>query len=155
MEETVRAFNHLINTDKAFYWGTSEWNADEIASAHRVAERLGMIGPLMEQPQYNMLARDRVEKDYMLLYEHYGLGLTIFSPLRIGLLTGKYNDGIPSDSRLATSKDKFIESMKEKFGNEDWQKQIKQVKDLKVNSLYSWHAQGADKLSAHCGQDWL
>ena len=85
----------------------------------------------MEQPQYNMLARDRVEKDYMSLYEHYGLGLTIFSPLKIGILTGKYNDGIPKDSRLATSDDNFVKSMNEKFGDEDWRKQLEIVKNLK------------------------
>lgn len=93
-----------------------------------------MIGPLMEQPQYNLLARERVEKDYVLLFEHYGLGLTIWSPLKMGILTGKYNDGIPEDSRLATSKDKFVQSMNEKFGDEDWQKQLEQVRQLKVSS---------------------
>ncbi|MCJ1482169.1 hypothetical protein MMC06_002331 [Schaereria dolodes] len=131
IEETVRAFNHLIDTGKAFYWGTSEWNPEEIASAWRVAEKLNMIGPLMEQPQYNMLARERVEKDYVLLYEQHGLGLTIFSPLKIGVLTGKYNDGIPEDSRLATSNDKFVQMMNKRFGDEDWKKQIEQVKKLK------------------------
>ena len=94
-----------------------------------------MIGPVMEQPQYNMLARDRVEKDYLSLYEHYGLGLTIFSPLKIGILTGKYNDGIPSDSRLATSDDNFVKSMNSKFGDEDWVKQLKVVKALKVSQV--------------------
>ncbi|MCJ1305310.1 hypothetical protein MMC08_008124 [Hypocenomyce scalaris] len=131
IEETVRAFNHLIDTGKAFYWGTSEWNADEIATAWRFAEKLNMIGPLMEQPQYNMLARERVEKDYVLLYEHYGTGLTIFSPLKIGILTGKYNEGIPEDSRLATSSDNFAKMMTKKFGDENWQREIEQVKKLK------------------------
>ncbi|MCJ1397217.1 hypothetical protein MMC11_000409 [Xylographa trunciseda] len=131
IEETVRAFNHIIDTGKAFYWGTSEWNADEIATAWGIANKLNMIGPVMEQPQYNMLARERVEKDYLSLYEHYGLGLTIFSPLKIGILTGKYNDGIPSDSRLATSDDNFVKSMNSKFGDEDWVKQLKIVKALK------------------------
>ncbi|MCJ1250719.1 hypothetical protein MMC30_007947 [Trapelia coarctata] len=131
IEETVRAFNHLIETGKAFYWGTSEWNADEIATAWRYADKLNMIGPLMEQPQYNLLARQRVESDYLMLYEQTGLGLTIFSPLKIGILTGKYNDGIPEDSRLATSKDKFVQGMNEKFGDEDWKKQLEQVKQLK------------------------
>lgn len=83
MEETVRAFNHLIDTGKCFYWGTSEWQADEIERAHHVASRLGMIGPLMEQTQYNMLARERIEKEYALLYEVYGMGLTPFSPLKV------------------------------------------------------------------------
>ncbi|MCJ1259261.1 hypothetical protein MMC24_007097 [Lignoscripta atroalba] len=131
MEETVRAFNHLIDTGKAFYWGTSEWNPEEIANAWRVAEKLNMIGPLMEQPQYNMLARERVEKDYVLLYEQFGTGLTIFSPLKIGILTGKYNDGIPSDSRLATSDDNFVKMMNEKFGDESWKKELEKVKNLK------------------------
>jgi len=131
IEETVRAFNHLIDTGKCFYWGTSEWNPEEIAGAWRVADKLGLIGPLMEQPQYNMLARQRVEGDYQLLYENYGTGLTIFSPLKIGILTGKYNDGIPEDSRLATSNDKFVKAMNEKFGDENWQAQFKIVKNLK------------------------
>jgi aryl-alcohol dehydrogenase-like predicted oxidoreductase len=132
MEETVRAFNHIINTGKAFYWGTSEWNADEIASAWRVADKLGLIGPLMEQPQYNMLARQRVDSDYIGLYEHYGLGLTIFSPLKTGILTGKYNDGIPSDSRLSHSdKDPFIKAMNERYGDESWKKELEIVRKLK------------------------
>lgn len=84
MEETVRAFNHLIDTGKCFYWGTSEWQADEIERAHHVASRLGLIAPVMEQPQYNMLAREKVEKEFQLLYENYGLGLTPFSPLKVG-----------------------------------------------------------------------
>ena len=130
IEETVRAFNHLINTGKAFYWGTSEWNADEIATAWRYADKLGLIGPLMEQPQYNMLARERVEKDYALLYEHYGLGLTIFSPLRIGVLTGKYNDGIPSDSRLATSKE-FASAIEKRLESDDWKADLEKVRKLK------------------------
>ncbi len=131
IEETVRAFNHLIDAGKAFYWGTSEWNSEEIAMAWAVAERLNMIGPLMEQPQYNLLARDKVEREFCLLYENYGLGLTIFSPLKIGMLTGKYNDGIPGDSRLGASKDKVMEMMRQRFGTDDWKKEIEQVKKLK------------------------
>lgn len=131
IEETVRAFNHLIDAGKAFYWGTSEWNSEEIAMAWGVANRLNMIGPLMEQPQYNLLSREKVEKEFSLLYENYGMGLTIFSPLKIGILTGKYNDGIPGDSRLGASNDQFISMMKEKFGNDDWKKDIEQVKKLK------------------------
>jgi len=131
IEETVRAFNYLINTGKAFYWGTSEWNADEIATAWRYAERLGLIGPVMEQPQYNMLARTKVETEFVHLYEEVGLGLTIFSPLKIGILTGKYNEGIPEDSRLGTSNDNFVEGMKKRFGDEDWKKDIEIVARLK------------------------
>lgn len=131
MEETVRAFNHLISQGKAFYWGTSEWNPEEIAEAWRYADRLGLIGPLMEQPQYSMLARDRVEKDYMLLYPNYGLGLTTWSPLRYGILTGKYNNGIPADSRFATSGDAVSKRMNESYGDEKWEGILKVVRKLK------------------------
>ena len=131
IEETVRAFNHIINTGKAFYWGTSEWTAEEIATAWRYADKLGLIGPIMEQPQYNMLTRDKVEGQFERLYEEIGLGLTIFSPLKIGILTGKYNDGIPKDSRLGASTDKFVEGMNKQIGNEDWKKNIETVAKLK------------------------
>lgn len=132
IEETVRAFNHIINTGKAFYWGTSEWNADEIATAWRYADKLGLIGPLMEQPQYNMMAREKVEKEYEHLYPEIGLGLTIFSPLKGGILTGKYNEGIPEDSRLATSKDQFLLDMRKRFGDDKWQEEIGLVLKLKT-----------------------
>ena len=131
IEETVRAFNHVINTGKAFYWGTSEWDADEIATAWRYAEKLNLIGPVMEQPQYNMLARQKVEKEFEHLYEEVGLGLTIFSPLKIGILTGKYNEGIPKDSRLGTSDDKYVQSMNKRVGDESWKKDIQVVAKLK------------------------
>jgi len=131
IEETVRAFNHIINTGKAFYWGTSMWDADEIATAWRYAERLGLIGPVMEQPHYNMLVREKVEKEYAHLYEEVGLGLTIFSPLKIGILTGKYNEGIPKDSRLGSSSDPFVKQMNQKFGDETWKKDLEVVAKLK------------------------
>lgn len=131
IEETVRAFNHIINTGKAFYWGTSEWNADEIATAWRYADKLNLIGPVMEQPQYNMLAREKVEKEFEHLYEEVGLGLTIFSPLKIGILTGKYNDGIPKDSRLGSSNDAFVQGMNKRVGDESWKKDIEIVAKLK------------------------
>ncbi|KIW80332.1 hypothetical protein Z517_06947 [Fonsecaea pedrosoi CBS 271.37] len=131
IEETVRAMNYIINTGKAFYWGTSEWNSEEIAMAWACAERLNLIGPVMEQPEYSMLARDRVEREYALLYENYGLGLTIFSPLKQGILTGKYNDGIPEDSRIAKAADGFTASQRESYGSEQWKKLLAQVKQLK------------------------
>ena len=131
MEETVRAFNYLIDTGKTFYWGTSEWNADEIERAHHVATRLNLVGPVMEQPQYNMLVRDRCEREYQLLYENYGMALTPFSPLKAGILTGKYNDGIPEDSRFATSNDQFAKRMTERFGTDDWAQEAKKVAALK------------------------
>jgi len=131
IEETVRAFNHIIDTGKAFYWGTSEWDADEIATAWRVADKLGLIGPIMEQPQYNMLTRTKVEKEFQHLYEEVGLGLTIFSPLKMGILTGKYNDGIPKDSRLGSSGDEWVKSMNKRFGDEAWKKDLDIVAKLK------------------------
>ena len=99
--ETVWAMDTLIRQGKVLYWGTSEWSADEIREAHRVAQAHNLIAPTMEQPQYNLLDRERFEVEYAPLYAEFGMGTTIFSPLASGLLTGKYNDGIPSDSRLA------------------------------------------------------
>lgn len=101
IEETVRAMNHVIDRGWAFYWGTSEWSADQLREAWRVADRLGLIGPLMEQPQYHMFHRERLEVEYAGLVKDKGLGTTTWSPLASGLLTGKYNDGIPEDSRLS------------------------------------------------------
>ena len=101
IEETVFAMSDIIRQGKALYWGTSEWSADEIRAAWEIAERHHLHKPQMEQPQYNMLHRDRVEKEYARLYGDIGLGLTIWSPLASGLLTGKYNDGIPTDSRAS------------------------------------------------------
>ena len=99
IEETVRAMSDIITAGKALYWGTSEWSADEIRAAWDVAERLGLHKPVMEQPQYNLFERTKVEREYARLYEDIGLGLTTWSPLASGLLTGKYADGIPEDSR--------------------------------------------------------
>ncbi|MBV67807.1 MAG: aldo/keto reductase [Candidatus Marinimicrobia bacterium] len=98
--ETVYAMNDLIYQGKILYWGTSEWSAKEIKKAHDEAEKNNLRGPLMEQPQYNILHRDRFEKEYKPLYKKYGLGTTIWSPLASGLLTGKYDKGIPKKSRF-------------------------------------------------------
>ncbi|OCL15010.1 Aldo/keto reductase [Glonium stellatum] len=130
MEETVRAFNHIIDTGKAFYWGTSEWRADEIERAWRVADRLGLVGPLMEQPHYNMLVREKVESEFELLYKEHGLGITSFSPLKGGVLTGKYVEGVPEDSRLGKSDDKYIVSLKKTQESESWKKEMGTVKNL-------------------------
>lgn len=100
IEETVRTMNDLINQGKVLYWGTSEWSAVEIMEAYGIARQYGLVPPTMEQPQYNMFARDRFEKEYGRLYTDIGLGTTIFSPLASGLLTGKYNDGIPAGTRI-------------------------------------------------------
>ncbi|MEO8779305.1 MAG: aldo/keto reductase [Rhodanobacter sp.] len=101
--ETVAAMDTLIRQGKVLYWGTSEWPADAIEEAHRVARENHFYAPIVEQPQYNLLHRERVEVEYAPLYEKYGMGTTIWSPLASGLLSGKYNDGIPADSRLAQS----------------------------------------------------
>ena len=100
IEETVRAMSDLISQGKVLYWGTSEWSAQEIMQAYSVARQYNLVPPTMEQPQYNMLVRDRFESEYARLYPEIGLGTTIWSPLASGLLTGKYNSGIPEDSRL-------------------------------------------------------
>ncbi|KOS20291.1 putative voltage-gated potassium channel subunit beta [Escovopsis weberi] len=130
MEETVRAFNHVINQGKAFYWGTSEWRPDEIAQAWRVADRLGLIGPITEQPAYNMLDRIRVEQDYALLCHQDGLGLTVFSPMKGGILSGKYKDGIPEDSRFGREKEEFVQGYWRRTGKEVWDAQVRQVNAL-------------------------
>jgi voltage-dependent potassium channel beta subunit len=101
IEETVWAMSDMIRRGKALYWGTSEWSADEIRAAWNVAERHHLHKPVMEQPQYNLFHRKRVEQEYKRLYEDVGLGLTTWSPLASGLLTGKYRDGIPASSRGA------------------------------------------------------
>ncbi|KAF3016057.1 hypothetical protein E8E15_005991 [Penicillium rubens] len=133
MEEIVRGFNYLIDNGKAFYWGTSEWSASEIADAWRIADRLGLVGPVVEQPQYNLLVRERVEKEYRWLYEAHGLGLTVFSPLKGGVLTGKYNDTAapPAGSRLAESEDGYVKSLRKTVGDDTWQRQLDQVAALK------------------------
>lgn len=100
IEETVWTMHQLIMQGKILYWGTSEWSAQEIMEAHMFARQNHLIGPTMEQPQYNMLFRDKVEVEYSQIYKTAGLGTTIWSPLASGLLTGKYNNGIPDDARL-------------------------------------------------------
>jgi voltage-dependent potassium channel beta subunit len=101
IEETVWAMSDMVSAGKAHYWGTSEWSADEIRAAWDIAERHHLHKPVMEQPQYNLVHRRRVEREYARLYEDIGLGLTTWSPLASGLLTGKYMDGVPEDSRGA------------------------------------------------------
>jgi voltage-dependent potassium channel beta subunit len=100
IEETVRAMHQLVMQGKILYWGTSEWNAQQLTEAHAIARQEHLTPPTMEQPQYNMFNRDKVEAEYRPIYEQYGLGTTIWSPLASGILTGKYLDGIPDDSRM-------------------------------------------------------
>ncbi len=101
IEETVRAMSDIITQGKALYWGTSEWSAADIRAAWEIAERHHLHKPVMEQPQYHLFHRKRVEQEYARLYEDIGLGLTTWSPLASGLLTGKYRDGVPAGSRAS------------------------------------------------------
>ncbi|TQB69736.1 hypothetical protein MPDQ_001435 [Monascus purpureus] len=133
MEETVRAFNYVIEKGWAFYWGTSEWSADEIAEACGIAKALGLIAPVVEQPLYNMLDREKVEGQFQRIYSRYGIGLTTFSPLKMGLLSGKYNDATtqpPPGSRFAESKDKFANSVRKDWENEEWAGTIRKIVGL-------------------------
>jgi voltage-dependent potassium channel beta subunit len=98
--EVVHTMNTLIQQGKILYWGTSEWSGVEIMEAHRIAEAYRLIGPALEQPQYNLFERNKVDAEYLEIYKNVGLGTTIWSPLAAGLLTGKYNDGIPEGSRF-------------------------------------------------------
>ena len=126
IEETVWAMSDMITQGKALYWGTSEWTADEIRAAYDIADRHNLHKPLMEQPQYNILWRDRVEKEYKRLYEDIGLGTTIWSPLSSGLLTGKYMNGIPEGSRATLPGYEWLKGMLTDEGRN------KKVADLKV-----------------------
>jgi len=101
IEETAWAMSDMVSAGKALYWGTSEWSADEIRAAWEVAERHHLHKPVVEQPQYNLLEREKVEREYARLYEDIGIGLTVWSPLASGLLTGKYLDGVPAQSRAS------------------------------------------------------
>jgi voltage-dependent potassium channel beta subunit len=101
IEETVFAMHDIVASGKALYWGTSEWSAAEIMAAWQIAERHHLHKPAMEQPQYNLFHRERVEREYARLYQDIGLGTTVWSPLASGVLSGKYNDGVPPDSRAA------------------------------------------------------
>ena len=98
--ETVWTMHNLIQQGKILYWGTSEWSAQQITEAHLVAEKYNLIGPSMEQPQYNLFERSKLEKEYLPLFENYGMGTTVWSPLASGVLTGKYLKGIPKGSRM-------------------------------------------------------
>ena len=127
VEETVRAMADLIAQGKGLYWGTSEWSAAQINEAANVARELGLPSPTMEQPQYNMFVREKVEKEFAPLYGDLGLGTTIWSPLASGLLTGKYNAGDPGDTRMSL---KGYEWLKERMSNDEAKKQLEAVKAL-------------------------
>jgi voltage-dependent potassium channel beta subunit len=126
IEETVWAMSDMVTQGKALYWGTSEWTADEIRAAYDIADKHHLHKPVMEQPQYNIFWRERVEKEYARLYEDIGLGTTIWSPLSSGLLTGKYLNGIPEGSRATLP---GYEWLKDELTDEG---QNKKVAELKV-----------------------
>lgn len=127
VEETVRGMNYIINHGKAFYWGTSEWSAQQIMEAYAIARREHLIPPQMEQPEYNMFNRERVEKEYARLYTEIGLGTTIFSPLSSGLLTGKYNKGIPEGTRATL---KGYEWLRKDLESDTTRHNIEKVKQM-------------------------
>ena len=127
IEETVWAMSDMIDKGQALYWGTSEWTADEIRAAYDIADRHHLHKPTMEQPQYNILWRDRVEKEYARLYEDIGLGTTIWSPLSSGLLTGKYLNGVPAGSRATLP---GYEWLKSSLTNEASNKKVAELKKI-------------------------
>lgn len=127
IEETVWAMHQLIMQGKALYWGTSEWSASEIMEAHYFAEKNHLVGPVMEQPQYNMLWRDKMEMEFQLLFRDFGMGTTIWSPLASGLLSGKYNDADPKDARFSMDN---IEWLRNRLLVEDNIRKVKLLKTL-------------------------
>lgn len=129
VEEIVWSMNIQIQQGKAFYWGTSEWPAEKIREAYRIAERDHLIPPTVEQPQYNMLVRERVEMEYADLYRDFGLGITSWSPLASGILTGKYHAGIPQDARLSL---KGYEWLKKRYESEEGKRSLEKVRRLGI-----------------------
>jgi voltage-dependent potassium channel beta subunit len=127
MEEVVRAMTELVQQGKVFYWGTSEWSAQQLMEAYSVARQYNLIPPTMEQPQYNMFHRHTVEVEYARLYEAIGLGTTIWSPLASGILTGKYNESIPDDSRLKLPGYEWLRQLVE---SEEGQKRLATTREL-------------------------
>jgi voltage-dependent potassium channel beta subunit len=125
--ETVQAMNHLIQQGKILYWGTSEWSAQEILQAHLEAARHHLIAPVMEQPQYNMLERKKMEDDYLHLFKHQGLATTIWSPLASGVLSGKYLFDNPTDTRLSIE---GLEWLKERNLTEERINKVKAIKKI-------------------------
>ena len=127
IEETVRAMHTLISQGKICYWGTSEWSSNEIQEAFKIARDLNLTPPSMEQPEYNMFARERMEKEYQILFKEEGLGTTIWSPLASGLLTGKYMKGMPTGTRTSLKSYKFI---KDQFESDNFKSHHSKVKKL-------------------------
>lgn len=127
VEEVVWTMHNLIQQGKILYWGTSEWSGVEIMEAHRVAQQYGLIGPSVEQPQYNLLERNKMENEFLQLFKTVGMGTTIWSPLASGLLSGKYNNGIPEGSRLAIE---GFDWLKDRWMKDNILEKIKQLNSL-------------------------
>ncbi|MGZ3848146.1 MAG: potassium channel beta subunit family protein [Flavisolibacter sp.] len=127
IEEVVWTMNLLIQQGKILYWGTSEWSAAEIMEAHQAAAQYQLIGPSVEQPQYNLLEREKMENEFLTIFQHQGMGTTIWSPLASGLLTGKYNKGIPEDSRFALA---GFDWLKDRWMVEDKISRVRQLGEL-------------------------
>jgi voltage-dependent potassium channel beta subunit len=127
IEETVRAMDVLVRQGKVLYWGTSEWSAQQIQEAWGIAREHGLAPPTMEQPQYNMLHRDRVEREYRPLYSGIGLGTTVWSPLASGILSGKYDDGVPAGSRLDLAQYRWL---RDKIEGEEGRARVRRARDL-------------------------
>jgi voltage-dependent potassium channel beta subunit len=127
IEETVRAMSYLVDHGKALYWGTSEWTAQQIQQAYDIARREHLAPPTMEQPQYNMFHREKVEREFAPLYREFGLGTTVWSPLASGLLTGKYSKGIPKGTRVDLP---GYEWLREQFESPEGQQRIAKVREL-------------------------
>jgi voltage-dependent potassium channel beta subunit len=127
IEETVRAMHNLVTQGKVLYWGTSEWSAQQLTEAYAVARSHDLTPPTMEQPEYNLFRREKVEAEFLPLYDLIGLGTTIWSPLASGVLTGKYNNGIPADSRIALP---GYEWLKARLESEQGKDQLAKVQKL-------------------------
>ncbi len=127
IEEVVWTMHNLIQQGKILYWGTSEWSGVEIMEAHRVAQQYGLIGPSVEQPQYNLLERNKMENEFLMVFKTVGMGTTIWSPLASGLLSGKYNNGIPEDSRFAIE---GFDWLKDRWMQENFLEKIKKLSSL-------------------------
>ena len=140
VEETVRAMDVLVKQGKILYWGTSEWPADRIREAYLIAYKYGLTPPSMEQPEYNMFNRMKLEKEYLGLFDSEGMGTTIWSPLASGVLTGKYNNGIPDGSRMSLPDYKFL---RDKLESKEGSDRLNKVKRL---------GKGAERLGVSLAQ---
>ena len=130
IEETVRAMDSLVRQGKVLYWGTSEWSADEIRAAYGAASQFNLVPPTMEQPQYNLFEREKLEREYLRLFEDKGLGTTIWSPLASGILTGKYANGIPSGTRMELSEYGFLRKRLESDHGRDMVEKTRRLAEL-------------------------